>query len=193
MTVSMVSASAGGATKKAASATVLGGAAAGACIRVRGVLSLASPSGARMSDAVAKEDQLKITLLGTGIPNPQINHWDFHADRGRRSEGDDRLRTRYGDQLSQIGLGVGCVDTIIISHYHSDHYAGLFDMAMTGSIPQKLAVGTRRSRCWPPGIKDIAEGAWLATGRTAPSGWPTTRSTRSICGSCRMNMPKGGL
>ena len=68
-------------------------------------------------------------------------------------------------RLSQIGLGVGCVDTIIISHYHSDHYAGLFDMAMTGTIPQKFGGRDAPLQVYgPPGIKDIADGAWLATG-----------------------------
>ena len=119
-----------------------------------------------MSDAVAKEDQLKITLLGTGIPNPQINAFGTST---LIEAGDQKVMIDCGRgtaiRLSQIGLGVGCVDTIIISHYHSDHYAGLFDMAMTGSIPQKFGGRNASLQVYgPPGIKDIAEGAWLATG-----------------------------
>ncbi|PDH59245.1 MAG: hypothetical protein CNE93_02435, partial [SAR116 cluster bacterium MED-G06] len=68
-------------------------------------------------------------------------------------------------RLSQLGLGVGHVDRIILSHYHSDHYAGIFDFAMTGTIRQKF--GGRNGPLHvhgPPGIERIAEGAWIATG-----------------------------
>ena len=92
--------------------------------------------------------------------NPQINA--FGTSTLIRA-GDQKVMIDCGRGtaigLSQIGLGVGCVDTIIVSHYHSDHYAGLFDMAMTGSIPQKFGGRNAPLRCCPPGIKDIAEGA----------------------------------
>ena len=118
-----------------------------------------------MTDTTSTDDILKVTLLGTGIPNPQINAFGTST---LIEAGDQRVLIDCGRgtaiRLSQIGLGVGCVDTIIISHYHSDHYSGLFDMAMTGSIPQKF--GGRHAPLHvygPPGIHDIADGAWLAT------------------------------
>ena len=109
---------------------------------------------------------LRITLLGTGIPNPQINAFGTST---LIEAGDEKLLIDCGRgtviRLAQLGLGVGHVDRIILSHYHSDHYAGLFDFAMTGTIRQKF--GGRNGPLHvhgPPGIDRIAEGAWIATG-----------------------------
>ena len=119
-----------------------------------------------MADRLLQDGTLRVTLLGTGIPNPQINAFGTST---LIEAGDQRVLIDCGRgtaiRLSQIGLGVGCVETIIISHYHSDHYAGLFDMAMTGSIPQKFGGRHAPLQVYgPPGIRDIADGAWLATG-----------------------------
>ena len=118
-----------------------------------------------MTDSTASSDVLKVTLLGTGIPNPQINAFGTST---LIEAGDQKVLIDCGRgaaiRLSQIGLGVGCVDTIFISHYHSDHFSGLFDMAMTGSIPQKFGGRTGPLHVHgPSGIADIAEGAWQAT------------------------------
>ena len=109
---------------------------------------------------------LRATLLGTGIPNPQINAFGTST---LIEAGDEKLLIDCGRgtviRLAQLGLGVGHVDRIILSHYHSDHYAGLFDFAMTGTIRQKF--GGRNGPLHvhgPPGIDRIAEGAWIATG-----------------------------
>jgi ribonuclease Z len=109
---------------------------------------------------------LRVTLLGTGIPNPQINAFGTST---LIEAGNERLLIDCGRgtciRLSQLGLGVGHVNRVILSHYHSDHYAGLFDLAMTGSIPQKF--GGRMGPLHvhgPPGVERIAEGAWIATG-----------------------------
>ena len=109
---------------------------------------------------------LRATLLGTGIPNPQINAFGTST---LIEAGDEKLLIDCGRgtviRLAQLGLGVGHVDRIILSHYHSDHYAGLFDFAMTGTIRQKF--GGRNGPLHvhgPPGIDRIAKGAWMATG-----------------------------
>ena len=114
-----------------------------------------------MTDITASSDVLKVTLLGTGIPNPQINAFGTST---LIEAGDQKVLIDCGRgaaiRLSQIGLGVGCVDTIFISHYHSDHFSGLFDMAMTGSIPQKFGGRTGPLHVHgPSGIADIAEDA----------------------------------
>ena len=112
------------------------------------------------------DDVLRVTLLGTGIPNAQINAFGTST---LIEAGAERILIDCGRgtviRLSQLGLGVGHVDRIFLSHYHSDHYAGLFDMAMTGTIRQKF--GGRNGPLHvhgPPGIERIAEGAWIATG-----------------------------
>ena len=119
-----------------------------------------------MTDSKTGDDVLKITLLGTGIPNAQINAFGTST---LIEAGAQKLLIDCGRgtaiRLSQLGLGVGHIDQIILSHYHSDHYAGLFDIVMTGSIPQKF--GGRMGPLHvhgPPGIDRIAEGAWIATG-----------------------------
>ena len=65
-------------------------------------------------------------------------------------------------RLSQIGL-VLAVSIPLSSRTTIRIYAGLFDMAMTGSIPQKFGGRNASLQVWPLGM-DIAEGAWLATG-----------------------------
>ena len=112
------------------------------------------------------DDVLRVTLLGTGIPNAQINAFGTST---LIEAGEERILIDCGRgtviRLSQLGLGVGHVDRIFLSHYHSDHFAGLFDMAMTGTIRQKF--GGRNGPLYvhgPPGIERIAEGAWIATG-----------------------------
>jgi hypothetical protein len=66
-----------------------------------------------MTDSTASSDVLKVTLLGTGIPNPQINAFGTST---LIEAGDQKVLIDCGRgaaiRLSQIGLGVGCVDTI---------------------------------------------------------------------------------
>ena len=70
-------------------------------------------------------DVLRVTLLGTGIPNAQINAFGTST---LIEAGEERILIDCGRgtviRLSQLGLGVGHVDRIFLSHYHSDHYAG---------------------------------------------------------------------
>ena len=118
------------------------------------------------TDGSTGGDALKVTLLGTGIPNAQINAFGTST---LIEAGDEKLLIDCGRgtaiRLSQLGLGVGHVDHILLSHYHSDHYAGLFDVVMTGSIPQKFGGRMGPLHVYgPPGIDRIAEGAWIATG-----------------------------
>lgn len=68
-------------------------------------------------------------------------------------------------RMAQMGFSLGATDTVILSHYHSDHYAGLFDLVMTGTIQQPFSNrGGPLHLYGPPGVEDIAEGAWRATG-----------------------------
>jgi len=110
-------------------------------------------------------DTLKITLLGTGIPNPDINAFGTSTliEAGGQVVMIDCGRGAVV-RLAQAGYSLGCIETIILSHFHSDHFSGLFDLAMTGTIQQPY--GNRRGPLHvfgPPGIDDIAKGAWLAT------------------------------
>ena len=110
-------------------------------------------------------DTLRITLLGTGIPNPDFNAFGTST---LIQAGDECVMIDCGRgtviRLSQMGFPVGITDTVILSHYHSDHYSGIFDLLMTGTIRQPFANrGGPLQVYGPPGVEDIAEGAWIAT------------------------------
>jgi len=110
-------------------------------------------------------DVLKITLLGTGIPNPDVHAFGTATliQAGEQSVLIDCGRGT-AIRMAQAGYSIGCADTVILSHYHSDHYSGLFDLIMTGTIQQPFANrGGPLHLYGPPGVDDIAEGAWLVT------------------------------
>ncbi|WP_347919213.1 MBL fold metallo-hydrolase [Paracoccus marcusii] len=67
-------------------------------------------------------------------------------------------------RLGQIGVPVGSLDAICISHFHSDHYAALPDIVMTGAIP--AAWGGRKKRLRliaPEGAQQVVDGLWALT------------------------------
>ncbi|PTX00419.1 MBL fold metallo-hydrolase [Pararhodobacter aggregans] len=111
------------------------------------------------------DDVLKVTLLGTGIPNPSIHAFGTST---LIEAGGEKVMIDCGRgtviRMSQLGIPVGYVDTVILSHYHSDHYAGIFDLLMSGTIPQGWAGrGKPLTVYGPEGLEDLAEGAWQAT------------------------------
>jgi len=112
-----------------------------------------------------EEQSLKITLLGTGIPNPDINAFGTST---LIEAGDKRVLIDCGRgtvvRMAQAGFPIGCIDTVILSHHHSDHYSGLLDLVMTGTIQQPFSNrGAPLQLFGPPGVEDIAAGLWRAT------------------------------
>ncbi len=106
-----------------------------------------------------------MTLLGTGIPNPDINAFGTST---LIEAGSERVMIDCGRgtviRMAQMGFPLGYIDTLILSHYHSDHYSGIFDLLMTGTIQQPFSNrGGPLMVIGPPGVDTIAEGAWLAT------------------------------
>ncbi|MDF2373268.1 MAG: MBL fold metallo-hydrolase [Rhizobiaceae bacterium] len=111
------------------------------------------------------QDILRVTLLGTGIPNPDINAFGTAT---MIEAGDQRVLIDCGRgtviRLSQAGFALGHTDTVILSHFHSDHYSGIFDLLMTGTIQQPFSNrGGPLQVYGPPGVEGLAEGAWIAT------------------------------
>lgn len=109
------------------------------------------------------KNTLKITLLGTGIPNPDINAFGTST---LIEAGDQRVMIDCGRgtviRMAQAGFPIGHIDTLILSHFHSDHYSGLMDLVMTGTIRQPFSNrGGSLQLYGPPGVDEIAEGAWL--------------------------------
>lgn len=109
--------------------------------------------------------KIKITLLGTGTPVPSAAAFGTATlveaaglklllDCGRGAV----------IRLIQAGIPTGALDAAFISHYHSDHYSGLADLAMTGAIP--LPWGSRKAPLevyGPPGLEHITSGIWEAS------------------------------
>ena len=64
---------------------------------------------------------LRVTLLGTGIPNPHINAFGTST---LIEAGDQTVLIDCGRgaviRMGQLGISLGSIETVIISHYHSD-------------------------------------------------------------------------
>ncbi|MBR9839380.1 MAG: MBL fold metallo-hydrolase [Rhodobacteraceae bacterium] len=108
---------------------------------------------------------MKITLLGTGTPQPNIHKFGTSTlieaagfrilvDAGRGAVA----------RLAQIDVPVGSIDMVLFSHFHSDHYAALPDIVMTGAIPASWGGRKKRLKIvGPEGVQRVTEGLWAFT------------------------------
>lgn len=85
--------------------------------------------------AAAAEPDMRVVLLGTGSPVPLLDRWGpstlveaggkrFLVDAGRG----------VPIRLWQLGIPVGGLDVVFLTHYHSDHTSGLPDLWLTGAL-----------------------------------------------------------
>ena len=78
---------------------------------------------------------MRVTLLGTGSPIPQI---DRFGPATLVEAGGKRLLFDAGRgvvlRLWQLGFQIGSVDTVFLTHFHSDHTVGLPDLWLTGAL-----------------------------------------------------------
>jgi len=108
----------------------------------------------------AGNDGIKVTMLGTGTPDTRVDRlgpstlievggYDFLIDAGRGT----------GTRLGQLGMPLGEIDGIFLTHFHSDHTIGVPDIFLTGFIP--LPLGGRQTALpiyGPEHVQDLAEG-----------------------------------
>ena len=101
------------------------------------VVSAAVLIGAVNLQGVANaQESFRVTLLGTGTPTPDPQRFGpatlvevggqkllFDAGRG--------LPIRF----SQLRIPMATIDTLFITHYHSDHVSGIPDLWLTGWLP----------------------------------------------------------
>lgn len=139
--------------------------AVGATSGAQSVSSLSSSGSLGSETATSPTDgeaEMKVTLLGTGSPVPSAERFGnstlvqagglnlvFDAGRGATI------------RLNQIGVPLGQVDGVFLTHFHSDHVNGLADLWMTSYIP---ALGGREGTFQlygPVGVGQIAEGLQL--------------------------------
>lgn len=86
----------------------------------------------------------RATLLGTGVPTPRP---DRFGPSTLIEAGDQKLLIDAGRgatiRLYQIGVPIGQIDALFLTHYHSDHTVGIPDLWLTGWLQSHLA--TRRA------------------------------------------------
>jgi ribonuclease Z len=86
----------------------------------------------------------RVTLLGTGVPTPRP---DRFGPSTLIEAGDQKLLIDAGRgatiRLYQLGVPLGQIDALLLTHFHSDHTVGIPDLWLTGWLQSHFA--TRRA------------------------------------------------
>jgi ribonuclease Z len=106
-----------------------------------------------------RECDFKVTLLGTGTPIPSA---DRFGPCTLVDAGDLKLLIDAGRgatiRLSQLGIAIGRVDALLLTHFHSDHTIGIPDIWLTGWLESHFGTRTTPFRViGPPGAKKLME------------------------------------
>jgi ribonuclease Z len=99
----------------------------------------------------------RVTLLGTGVPTPRP---DRFGPSTLIEAGDEKLLIDAGRgatiRLFQIGVPIGQIDALLLTHYHSDHTAGIPDVWLTGWLQSHFGGRTKPFRViGPTGAKAL--------------------------------------
>lgn len=120
---------------------------------------------ATLQAQTAEDDNLVVTLLGTGTPTLQPDRYSsanlvqagglnllFDAGRGASI------------RLGQMGQTPGTLDAVFLTHFHSDHVNGLADIFTTGYIVGATLKGRTEPMdlYGPVGTQELANGLLLA-------------------------------
>jgi ribonuclease Z len=102
-------------------------------------------------------DDFKVTLLGTGVPTPRP---DRFGPSTLIEAGDRKLLIDAGRgatiRLYQLGVPIGRIDALLLTHYHSDHTVGIPDLWLTGWLQSHYATRTTPFRViGPAGAKNL--------------------------------------
>jgi ribonuclease Z len=85
----------------------------------------------------------RVTLLGTGVPIPRP---DRFGPSTLIEAGDQTLLIDAGRgatmRLFQLGVPIGRIDALLLTHFHSDHTVGIPDLWLTGWLSSHF--GNRR-------------------------------------------------
>jgi ribonuclease Z len=86
----------------------------------------------------------KVTLLGTGTPIPVP---DRLGPSTLIEAGDQKLLIDAGRgasvRLYQLGVPIGRINALLLTHYHSDHTLGIPDLWLTGWLHSPFAARTK--------------------------------------------------
>jgi ribonuclease Z len=99
----------------------------------------------------------KVTLLGTGTPIPVS---DRFGPSTLVEAGDQKLLIDAGRgatiRLHQLGVPIGRLDALFLTHYHSDHTVGIPDLWLTGWLQAYFGTRTKPLRViGPDGAKTL--------------------------------------
>jgi len=105
------------------------------------------------------QGDFKVTLLGTASPTPRP---DRFGPSTLVEAGDQKLLIDAGRgvpiRLRQIGVPMGKIDALFITHYHSDHVSGIPDVWLTGWLSPPYGRRTAPFRViGPVGAKALME------------------------------------
>lgn len=89
-------------------------------------------------------DTLKVTLLGTGVPIPSPERF---GPSTLVEAGEQKLLIDAGRgasiRLYQLGVPMGRLDALLLTHYHSDHTSGIPDVWLTGWLTSHFGTRTK--------------------------------------------------
>ena len=99
----------------------------------------------------------RVTLLGTGVPTPRP---DRFGPSTLVEAGDQKLLIDAGRgaaiRLFQVGIPIGRIDALLLTHFHSDHTSGIPDIWLTGWLESHFGTRTRPFRVLGPiGVKAL--------------------------------------
>ena len=104
-------------------------------------------------------NELRVTLLGTGVPIPTP---DRFGPATLVEAGDQKLLIDAGRgaaiRLYQLGVPLGRLDALLLTHYHSDHTSGIPDVWLTGWLASHFGTRSRPLRViGPTGAKTLMD------------------------------------
>jgi len=148
--------------------------------RILAVLAAAllfgSPA-AGLAQAASGGGDFRVTLLGTGSPFPSMKRFGpgVLVQAGKETLLFDAGRG-VTQRLIEAKLRLGVVDTLFLTHLHSDHVVGIPDLWLTGWLESAYAQRMGPFRVYgPAGTRDLMQGlekayAWDIATRIADQG-----------------------
>ena len=108
----------------------------------------------------AAADEFRVTLLGTGSPAPVMRRFGpgVLVQAGGRTLLIDSGRG-VTQRLFQLGVKLGAIDALFITHLHSDHVVGIPDLWLTGWLDAAFAQRKGPFRVYgPAGSQGMMDG-----------------------------------
>lgn len=105
---------------------------------------IAGYSGAATAQPAMEQNLFRVTLLGTGAPDPSPDRFSAST---LIEAGNHKILIDAGRgatiRLTQLRIPLGSVEVLFLTHYHSDHTIGIPDLWLTGWLPPPF--GQRKS------------------------------------------------